>query len=690
MSYRDPHLSLVHPSARTGRRLCQTVCSATEGMLAGFTGLLEEYRGRPDVIVLGLPRGGVPVAYEVATALGAPLDVFLVRKLGTPGREELAMGAIASGGVMVINDDVVRGLAIAPEAIQHAAEREGRELVRREQAYREGRPFPAVAGKVVIVVDDGLATGSSMRAAIEALRSLRPARIVVAVPAAPQSTCRELTALADEVVCATTPSPFFAVGSSYWDFTQTTDEEVRDLLRAASGSRPAAGTAPGPTEVAVIRADAVPVEEGIPADQVLFDLVGDAQLVLIGEASHGTSEFYAARAQITRRLIEDRGFGAVAAEADWPDAYRVNRYVRGGGDDATAEEALRGFERFPTWMWRNAAVLDFVGWLREHNGRPGRDERAKAGFYGLDLYSLYRSVHEVISYLDRVDPAAADRARKRYACFDQFSDDDAQVYGFAAAFGAGEECEREVVAQLVDLQRHAVEYVRRDGLMADDELFYAEQNARTVRAAEEYYRAMFSGRASSWNLRDRHMADTLDALAGHLTRQRGAPAKIVVWAHNSHLGDARATETAASGELNVGQLVRERHPGDCRLIGFTTYTGTVTAASDWEGPAERKWVRPALANSVEELLHEVGEKGFMLRFGAASGSADALCSARLERAIGVIYRPETERQSHYFGARVADQFDAVIHIDETRAVEPLERTARWQEGEAPETYPFAV
>ena len=655
-----------------------------------LAGLLEEYRGRPDVIVLGLPRGGVPVAYEVATALGAPLDVFLVRKLGTPGREELAMGAIASGGVMVINDDVVRGLAIAPEAIQHAAEREGRELVRREQAYREGRPFPAVAGKVVIVVDDGLATGSSMRAAIEALRSLRPARIVVAVPAAPQSTCRELAALADEVVCATTPSPFFAVGSSYWDFTQTTDEEVRDLLRAASGSRPAAGTAPGPTEVAVIRADAIPVEEGIPADQVLFDLVGDAQLVLIGEASHGTSEFYAARAQITRRLIEDRGFGAVAAEADWPDAYRVNRYVRGGGDDATAEEALRGFERFPTWMWRNAAVLDFVGWLREHNGRPGRDERAKAGFYGLDLYSLYRSVHEVISYLDRVDPAAADRARKRYACFDQFSDDDAQVYGFAAAFGAGEECEREVVAQLVDLQRHAVEYVRRDGLMADDELFYAEQNARTVRAAEEYYRAMFSGRASSWNLRDRHMADTLDALAGHLTRQRGAPAKIVVWAHNSHLGDARATETAASGELNVGQLVRERHPGDCRLIGFTTYTGTVTAASDWEGPAERKWVRPALADSVEELLHEVGEKGFMLRFGAASGSADALCSARLERAIGVIYRPETERQSHYFGARVADQFDAVIHIDETRAVEPLERTARWQEGEAPETYPFAV
>jgi erythromycin esterase-like protein/predicted phosphoribosyltransferase len=654
-----------------------------------LAGVLDTYRDRPDVLVLGLPRGGVPVAYEVATALGAPLDVFLVRKLGTPGHEELAMGAIASGGVIVINDDVVRGLGITPETIAQVAEREGRELLRREQAYRESRPFPDVTGKVVIVVDDGLATGSSMRAAIEALRKLRPDRVVVAVPAAPESTCRELEVLADEVACATTPSPFFAVGASYWDFTQTTDEEVRDLLRAAPGARSAVGNAAGRTDVAVIRAEALPTEEGTPADHVLFDLAGDARLVLIGEGSHGTAEFYQARARMTRRLIEEKGFCAVAVEADWPDAYRVNRYVRGHGDDASAEESLRGFERFPTWMWRNTAVLDFVGWLREHNDRqPG--ERARAGFYGLDLYSLYRSVHEVISYLDRVDPAAAARARERYACFDHFSGDDAQVYGFAAAFGAGETCEREAVEQLTDLQRHAVEYARRDGLLAEDELFYAGQNARTVRAAEEYYRTMFSGRVSSWNLRDQHMADTLDALAEHLGRQRGGPAKIVVWAHNSHVGDARATEPAAEGEFTLGQLVRERHAGDCRLVGFSTYTGTVTAASDWEGPAERKWVRPALPESVEELLHEVGEKEFMLRFDAAPRSARALRSARLERAIGVIYRPETERQSHYFRARAADQFDAVIHVDETRAVEPLERSASWEQGEVPETYPFAV
>ncbi|HEX2375794.1 MAG TPA: erythromycin esterase family protein, partial [Actinomycetota bacterium] len=543
----------------------------------------------------------------------------------------------------------------------------------------------------VIVVDDGLATGASMRAAIQALRRLRPARIVVAVPAAPESTCRELEALIDEVVCATTPTPFLAVGEFYWDFTQTTDEEVRDLLRAASAARPAATGARGPTEAAVVRAEAVPVPDGVLDDDDLFDLVGDARFVLVGGASHGTHEFCAARARMTQRLIEEQGFCAVAVEADWPDAYRVDRWVRGRGDDATAEEALRGFERFPTWMWRNTPVLDFVGWLRDRNDRVGGQERAKAGFYGLDLYSLHRSIREVIAYLERVDPAAAERARRRYACFDHFSGSDGQTYGFAAAFGAGESCEREVVEQLVDLQRHALDYARRDGLPAQDELFYAEQNARTVKAAEVYYRSMFSGRVSSWNLRDLHMADTLDALAVHLSRRhRGHPAKIVVWAHNSHLGDARATEAAADGELNVGQLMRERHPRECCLIGFTTYTGTVTAADDWEGPAERKRVRPALADSVEELFHEVGEKAFLVRPGVMPSAAETLRSPRLERAIGVIYRPETERQSHYIRARLADQYDAAIHIDETRAVEPLERTARWEQGEVPETYPFTV
>jgi len=650
--------------------------------------LLGHLRGRDDVVVLGLPRGGVPVAYEVAGALRAPLDVFVVRKLGVPGNEEIAMGAIASGGVIVINDDVVRGLRIPPEVVERVADVEGRELRRRERAYRGDRPPPEMAGRTVVLVDDGLATGSSMRAAIQALRSRGPARIVVAVPAAPESTCRELGAEVDEVVCATTPSPFLAVGHSYWDFTQTTDEEVRELLDAARASLPdAAGR--DPTEVDAVRSGLRALTGGADDHDALLDIVGDAHVVLIGEASHGTHEFYAERARLTRRLVEERGFCAVAAEADWPDAYRVNRFVRGRSDEVTAEEALRGFQRFPTWMWRNEVVLDFVGWLRERNDRVGPDERAKAGFYGLDLYSLFRSMGEIVAYLERVDPEAAARARERYSCFDHYHDD-AENYGFAAAFGAGETCEDEAVEQLVEIQRLAVDQARRDGLEAEDESFYIEQNARTVRNAEEYYRTMFGGRVSSWNLRDRHMADTLDALAEHLASQRGEAPRIVVWAHNSHVGDARATELGAHGELNIGQLARERHPRDARLIGFTTYAGTVTAADDWGGPAQRMRVRPALDGSVEALLHETGVKAFHLPLAADPAVAEPLRSARLERAIGVIYRPRTERQSHYFRARVADQFDALVHIDDTRAVEPLERTAPWEEGEVPETYPHAV
>jgi erythromycin esterase-like protein/predicted phosphoribosyltransferase len=648
---------------------------------------LGQYRGRDDVVVLALPRGGVPVGYEVARELRAPLDVFIVRKLGVPGQEELAMGAIASGGVVVLNDDVVRGMGVPSWAIEEVARDEGRELERREREYRGDRPPADVTGKVAVVVDDGLATGSSMRAAVLALRRLKPARIVVAVPAAPRSTCEELALEVDEVVCATTPSPFFAVGQSYWDFSQVTDIEVRNLLQLAWSARPAPSDSRA-ADVRAVRMALARVDKGETDRQALLDLVGDAHYVLIGEASHGTHEFYEARARMTRWLVEDRGFGAVAAEADWPDAYRVNRYVRARSGDASAEESLRGFERFPAWMWRNTVVLDFVGWLRAHNDRLD-DERAKVGFYGLDLYSLYRSIDEVVRFLEGVDPLAATRARERYSCLDHYREE-AQEYGFAAAFGAGESCEQAVVDELVDLQGHAAEYARRDGLLAEDEVFAAELNARTVKDAEEYYRTMFGGRSSSWNLRDRHMVDTLETLAGHLARQRDAPAKVVVWAHNSHLGDARATEVATEGQLNVGQLVRERHGDDCRLIGFTTFAGTVTAADDWGGAAERKRVRPALPDSYEALFHEADESAFTITLRDERPLAESLRVPRLERAIGVIYRPRTERQSHYFRARLADQFDAVVHVDETRALEPLERTARWEEGEVPETFPYAV
>jgi erythromycin esterase-like protein len=415
----------------------------------------------------------------------------------------------------------------------------------------------------------------------------------------------------------------------------------------------------------------------------LMEMIGDSHFVLLGEASHGTHEFYRARCEITKRLIREKNFSAIAVEADWPDAYRVNRFVRGANEDAEAVDALGDFKRFPTWMWRNADVLDFVGWLRSHNDSlPKRS--TKVGFYGLDLYSLNRSIHAVLEYLGKVDPQAAERARKRYSCFEDFGADP-QAYGYAAASGTAEPCESEVVSQMIELNRHATEYAHRDGRIAADEFFFAEQNARLVKNAEEYYRSMFYGRVSSWNLRDQHMAQTLEALMSHLEKEEPQP-KVVVWEHNSHLGDARATQMGERGELNVGQLVRQEHGRDAVLIGFTTYTGTVTAADDWDEPAKRKRVRPALEDSYEYLFHEAGIPRFVLSLQEQEVK-ESLRGPLLERAIGVIYRPDTERFSHYFDALLPKQFDAVIHFDVTRAVEPLERTARWERGDPPETFP---
>jgi len=432
--------------------------------------------------------------------------------------------------------------------------------------------------------------------------------------------------------------------------------------------------------LSALRAAAVRLDGGARDYDALLDLVGDARFVLLGEATHGTHEFYEERARITQRLIEEKGFHAVAVEADWPDAYRVNRYVRGQGDDADADEALSGFQRFPNWMWRNTDVQAFVEWLRRHNGQAGRRQ---VGFYGLDLYSMFTSIGEVLDYLDKVDPQAARVARERYACFDHY-EEDSQHYGYMASLSLSESCEQGVIEQLHQLQRRSADTMQKDG--TDEALFHAQQNARLVKNAEEYYRTMFRGRVSSWNLRDSHMADTLDALAKHLSKD-GEPARIVVWEHNSHIGDARATEVGELGEWNVGELARKAYDGDTRLIGFSTYEGYVTAASEWDAPAEHKRVRPGMPGSYEALLHDVGIDRFLLPLREEGAARDAMMQRRLERAIGVIYLPRTERHSHYFSAQMARQFDAVIHIDRTTAVQPLDPGGGWHSAEPPETYP---
>lgn len=420
-------------------------------------------------------------------------------------------------------------------------------------------------------------------------------------------------------------------------------------------------------------------------DEELVARLARAKLALLGEASHGTHEFYAERAWLTQRLIRDHGFNAVVVEADWPDAWRVNRYVRGVSDDTSAEAALAGFQRFPTWMWCNTVVRDFVEWLREHN--HGRSPSQQVGFYGMDLYSLYGSVRAVLDYLDRADPEAAQRARSRYACFEHYGED-SQAYGYAASFGMKPSCEDEVIQQLREMNRRAADLMVAASVDRAD-LFYAQQNARLIRNAEEYYRTMFHGRISSWNLRDNHMVETLQALEKHLDGLTGR-VRMAVWAHNSHLGDASATEMGELGEWNVGQLARDRWSDQAMLVGFTTHHGTVTAASEWDAVAERKRVRPGLPGSFEDLFHQTGVERFWLPLQGNPALGEVLREQRLERAIGVIYQPRSERTSHYFHANLPTQFDAVIHIDHTRALEPLVKEPIWHAGEPAETYPSGL
>ncbi|MDR3476759.1 MAG: erythromycin esterase family protein [Gammaproteobacteria bacterium] len=420
---------------------------------------------------------------------------------------------------------------------------------------------------------------------------------------------------------------------------------------------------------------AEPLSEDENQYSSLLDKIGESRFVLIGEATHGTHEFYQARANITQQLIMQKGFMAIAIEGDWPDTYRIHRYLQGKGDPGKSENALGEFKRFPKWMWRNTTVVSFLEWLRTYNDNLPSSSQ-KIGFYGLDLYSLHSSMEAVIHYLSVRDPEAAESARKRYACFDHLACDP-QTYGYLTSQGLKKPCLDEAIEQILELQRHAFEYVKKD-VESEDEFFYAEQNARLVEDAETYYRGMYEGKISTWNIRDMHMLKTLSTLSEHLENKFNKPAKIIVWAHNSHVGDARATEMKERGEVNLGQLTRE-HLGSTEtyLIGFSTYQGLVTAADDWGSPAKHKIIKPGMEGSYEALFHQLKHKNFILDLNHNKIIEHYLHLSRLQRAIGVIYRPETERYSHYFFTKLPYQFDCVIHFDKTTAVKPLDSHSEW-------------
>jgi erythromycin esterase-like protein/predicted phosphoribosyltransferase/dienelactone hydrolase len=854
-------------------------------------------------VVYALPRGGVPVAAQVAQRLDAPLDLILVRKIGAPGNPELALGAIAEGAAdKIMMNEHIRRLSGASNAYIERAHAEQRaELERRKKKYLGDRRREDPAGRTAIVIDDGLATGATMKAALRSLKDNGARRIVVALPVAPESALTELTGLADDIVCLLRAQTFHGVGAFYRDFSQLSDEEVIrilaqiptvqpdiprrkdgnisrrlvaippvalegelavpkdpqgvivfvhgsgssrhsprnqqvasdlnergfatllfDLLTSreakdrhnvfdipllaervvealvwigsepdiadlpvglfgastgaaaalvaaaelrgriaavvSRGGRPdlarphlpevqsptllivgsldhdvielnkqalaelncdkklrivpgaghlfeEAGTldiaighagdwfvshlvspeirkpepirTTGVSDLAILRtaAEPLPLIED-PAFAKAFDRFGSHRIVLLGEATHGTSEFYRARAAITRRLIEKHGFSIVALEADWPDVAIVNRQIRQSGPPANRPAP---FARFPIWMWRNEEFESFTRQLRTLNSARTADERV--GIYGLDLYNMNSAIAEVLGYLDNVDTAAAEIARSRYACLSPWSREPV-AYGRAALTKGYAMCEKPVIDTLVDLLKNELDYISKDG----DQFFDAAQNARLIASAERYYRAMYYGSHLSWNLRDRHMFDTLREILNHA----GPNAKAVVWAHNSHIGDARYTDMGRErGELNIGQLCREKYGDEVALIGFGTGSGTVAAASEWDAPMEIKNIRPPRRDSFEALCHAVDQDRFLFDFRNPDNSAmrHLLAAQRLERYIGVIYRPDTERWSHYSHANLSDQYDAFVWCDNTHAVSPTPVLAGKGEDE---TYPFGL
>lgn len=404
--------------------------------------------------------------------------------------------------------------------------------------------------------------------------------------------------------------------------------------------------------------------------QKLGDLIGDARIVLMGEATHGTLEFYQTRMALSQYLIQAKGFQAIAIEGDWTSAYPIHHHCQGLADINKAKEALDSFKRFPAWMWRNTTMLKFVQQLREYN--DGCETNAKkVGFYGLDLYCLNEAAEAVVNYLQKYHPEAAQMAMQRYACFDHVQVD-AQLYAYLTEKGLKKSCLAEVTTQLLETYRVIYQNLGIDSdLDAKEQQFYAAQNARVVKNAEHYYRSLFESHHVTWNIRDQHMADTLQNIMSHLETLNGKPAKVIVWAHNSHVGDARATEMSERQEINLGQLVRERFDAASFSVGFSTAEGTVRAASEWGGKGECKKIQQPFHGSYEWFFHQLKEKNFLMNLREDTPLTHLLKLPLLQRAIGVIYCPETERMSHYYFSHLPYQFDAIIHFDQTQALTPL-------------------
>jgi erythromycin esterase-like protein/adenine/guanine phosphoribosyltransferase-like PRPP-binding protein len=654
----------------------------TDRVQAGhaLAGRLQDLRGS-DAVVLGLPRGGVPVAAVVAEELDLPLDVIVVHKLGIPGQPEVAMGAIGEGGAEVLNPSIIGRGWISEEEVEAAEASERAVLAQRLAVLREGRDPIDLRGRTAVIVDDGIATGATAKVACVVARRLGAAEVVVAAPVISPNAVNELED-ADRVACVLLPPRFQAVGKYYRDFGQTDDAEVVRLLHAASlRPRRQRRREPDPSDVEAtddVRAMARPLET--EADlETLARHASRARFICIGEASHGTHEFYAWRAALTKRLIELGDIGWIGVEGDWPDCFRIDQWVRGRTEQRKdARHLLSSFERWPRWMWANTDVADFLEWLRGWN--LTREPSRRVGFYGLDVYSLWESLEAVIDWLAANAPDAVPDALRAWRCFEPYGEDP-QEYAWATRLVPAS-CEPDVIALLASVRERAGHAAA--GFDDDEARLDVLQNALTAADAEHYYRVMLQGDRESWNIRDIHMADTADRLA----ERAGPDRRGVIWAHNTHVGDARGTTMGNEGMVNIGELLRERHGLDqVFLIGFASRGGTVLAARSW-GATEIVFPLPtAQAGTHEDLLGRALPGAALLRFSAAEGT-EWLTRQRGHRAVGVVYDPRRET-GNYVPTVMGRRYDALLWIPQTTALTPLTHEPRPQSPEL-ETEPTGL
>jgi len=630
--------------------------------LAGYASL--------NPVILALPRGGVPLAHEIAEKLNAPLDVCLVKKIPAPEHEEFAIGAVAEDEKPHLNEPVIRKYGLNREKIAEIITGRISEIRTKAKMYREKIHKIPLKGKAVIVVDDGLATGASMKAALKWLRTQDVKKIIVAVPIASTEGAQEIESLCDEFVSLITSDEMWAVGLWYEDFSQVSDAEVMHILEHRKKKQEKQNVDENPrTLEEEIQFHAQPFSKTSELDEMVAEMAGH-RIVMLGEATHGTKDYYQLRREITQRLIRDHGFSFVAVEGDWPDCRKLTDLINKGTTNAR-DSVKRSFHRWPTWMWANEEIPPLIEWMAKEK---------RAAFYGLDVYSLFESLDAIKEMASQFEPSVEKKLNEAYECFLEFEENEIKYAESLLKIPAG--CKQEVISSLREILRVRLGHAS----LSPEDLFDVQQNARVISNAEKYYRTMLHGGNDSWNIRDRHMLETLE----RLLHFHGAKSKAIVWAHNTHVGDYHATDMLQDGSINIGGLAREAFGiENVYLLGFGSYSGEVTAGAAWGADVETMPLPEAKSGSWEDYFHKASgvlqSEKFFLNLRRVDKTSPFYKKLG-HRAVGVVYNPRLEKfGSNYVPTKLAERYDGFIFIDVTKALQPISST--FVTGEFPETYP---